>query len=80
MVRSSLQKKIFVQYRAFLKISWDNLPLREHIRQEYKKYAFSMPRSDFLRIEHVMRRGDKQLKLLSSEGVDAVKYVGGRNR
>ena len=77
MAYSSLQKKILSQYRSFMKISWNNPSLKEHIRTEFKKYS-DIPKSDFLRIEHILRRGDKQLKMLRKEGVDGIRYVGSR--
>jgi succinate dehydrogenase assembly factor 1 len=79
MARSSLQKKILAQYRSFMKISWNNPSLKEHIRREFRKYGDSIPRSDFLHIEHILRRGEKQLKMLRKEGVDNVHYVGKKN-
>ena len=76
MARSSLQKKILAQYRSFLKISWSNPSLKDHIKTEFRKYSDNIPRSDFLHIEHMLRRGDKQLKMLKDEGVDGIRYVG----
>ena len=76
MARSSLQKKILAQYRSFMKISWNNPTLKEHIRTEFKKYGDTIPKSDFLHIEHILRRGEKQLKMLRKERVDGIRYVG----
>ena len=76
---SSLQKKILVQYRSFLKLSWNNPVLKQHIKDEFQKYGKNIPKSDFLHIEHLLRRGDKQLKMLKEDGVDGIKYFGRNN-
>ena len=80
MVRSALQKKVLKQYRDFLRISWNQPDLRAHVRHEFKRQSTSVPRSDFLLVEHLLRRGDKQLKMLSKDSVDAVSYFGGKSR
>lgn len=37
--------------------------------QEFRRQAMQVKRSDFKRIEHMIRKGDKQLKLLQMPGV-----------
>ena len=50
--------------------------MKEHVRSEYRKFGNEVARSDFLHIEHLLRRGEKQLKMLKREGVDKIHYRG----
>lgn len=45
--------------------------------EEFRRQSFSTKRSDFKKIEHMLRKADKQIKLLSMPGV---KIVGGTSK
>ena len=50
-----------------LRATKDKEGFREHIKHEFRKGA-TLPRTDILRIEYMLRRGHQQLKLLKQPG------------
>ena len=72
MVRhSKVQKQILSLYREFLKISKAKPGMTDYIRNEFKKNA-AIPRTETLHIEHLFRRGQRQLQMLQRQDVQGV--------
>ncbi len=65
---SKVQIQVLSLYRHFLRAAKDKPGIIEHIKQEFKKNSV-IPRHDILRIEHLMRRGERQLDLVKNTGV-----------
>lgn len=54
--------------------------MTQYAAQEFRRQATSVARSDFKRIEYLLRQGDKQLKLLNMPGVRRVVLCGRSER
>ena len=61
---SKVQKQILDLYRQFMRASKDRPGIKEHIRREFRRQAFRIPKTDVMRIEHMLRRGKRQLDAL----------------
>ena len=44
------------------------------VKNEFRLQASSVPRNDFTRIEHLLRYGHKQIKLINMPGFKSAKY------
>ena len=66
---SKLQLQVLHLYKMFLRASENKPGVREHIQYEFRKGA-KISRTDTLRIEHKVRRAERQLKMLQSGSVD----------
>ena len=60
---SRLQKQVLSLYRQFLKVAREKPGFSMYVREEFKRNA-CIPRTDGLRIEYLLRRGQKNLKEL----------------
>lgn len=87
MVLSGLQKEVVSLYRRFLRIAAEkDAPrgaslshlLRQadtstlFVRQEFRRQVQSVKRSNFKAIEYMIRKGEKQLKVLHMPGAGVV--------
>ena len=63
MRRSGLQQEVLKLYRALLRASRGRSGIREYVISEFRRNV-SVKRTDTLRIEHLLRHGHRQLKLL----------------
>ena len=69
MVRhSKIQIQVLGLYRQFMRAAQDRPGIADHIRSEFKK-NMQLPRSDSLRIEFLMRRGQRQLDQLKTSTI-----------
>lgn len=74
MRKSGLQSDIFSLYRQLLRAAkakeapTQTMELSNFIKHEFRDRAFSIGRTDFRLIEHYLRHGHKQLKLLKMPG------------
>lgn len=66
---SKLQKNILAIYKQFLRSSQDKPGTKEYVRMEFRKNATSIARTDVLRVEYLLRRAEKQLKLVQNDSV-----------
>lgn len=64
-MRSRLQKEVLKLYRGLLDASKGKEGFREHIQREFRKNA-SLPRTDGMRIEYLLRRGEHSLRKLKN--------------
>lgn len=62
---SKLQLQVLALYKNFLRVSADKPGVRHHIQTEFRKWS-SLQRTDVLRIEHLIRRGQRQLTMLQT--------------
>ena len=70
---SGLQLDVISLYRRLLRIAGSKDPagangLREIVSRQFRDKALSIARSDFQQIEHWLRYGHKQIKLLEKKG------------
>lgn len=66
MAYSRLQKEVLKLYRGLLKASEGKGGFTEHIRREFRKNA-ALPKTDGMRIEYLLRRGQTNLKELKKQ-------------
>jgi len=69
---AGLQKDVFALYRALLRSARkkdnEQRDLYNFVKDEFRAKALSIPKTDFKRIEHSLRHGHKQKKLLEMPG------------
>jgi len=68
---SRLQVKVLNLYKQFIKVCGDKPGMKDHVRNEFKKNRL-IPRTDILRIEHHVRRGERQLTLLEKPTISRI--------
>ena len=68
---SKIQLQVLKLYRDFLRLSRDKPGVRDHVRSEFKRHA-GIPKQDALTIEHLIRRAERQLSVLSKPSVQGV--------
>mmetsp|Transcript_9918 Transcript_9918/g.25235 ORF Transcript_9918/g.25235 Transcript_9918/m.25235 type:complete len:108 (-) Transcript_9918:649-972(-) len=81
---SGLQRQVLSLYRAALRTAREKPDdqrrmIEEYTRGEFQKHA-SLSKSDYMRIEHMLRKGSKQLELLNmphTTGVHVAPHTGG---
>lgn len=79
--RSGLQNDVLSLYRKILRVakSKDNLSLEpktfEFAREKFRIDATNTKRSDFKRVEFLLRQGHKRLRQLSLPGVKVASFV-----
>lgn len=71
--RSGLQLDVLKLYRMLLRTARAKDPVSPHhfvsfVRQEFRKSAASAKRTDIKRIEHLLRQGIKQKKVIEMPG------------
>lgn len=77
MKHSGLQKDVLSLYRQLLRQCRPTAlaPLAQSrlvLREEFRGHADPIKRSDFMRIEYLLRKGHKRVKLMQMEGVKGV--------
>ena len=65
---SKIQKQVLSLYKQFLRVTKDQPSFTDYIRSEFRKNA-SMPRTDTIKIEYLLRRGWRQLDMLKTSSV-----------
>lgn len=68
---SQIQRKVLQLYKEFLRISDGKPDMKYTIQCQFKKNA-EYPRTDTQRIEHMIRRAERQLKQLKKSTVTNV--------
>jgi hypothetical protein len=73
---SGLQKQVLSMYAAFLRVIRTKQPegqpgLRQVVGTEFRRGA-QVPKSDFRLIEHLIRKGGRQLELLKSDNIQSI--------
>nr|XP_054759331.1 succinate dehydrogenase assembly factor 1, mitochondrial-like [Lytechinus pictus] len=66
---SKLQLQVLQLYKTFLRVAENKPGVKAQIQYEFRKGA-KMPRTDLMRIEYVVRRAERQLKMLQTGSVD----------
>ena len=61
---SKVQLQVLALYKEFLRVAKDRPGIKERIQFEFRRNAV-IPRTDTLRIEHVIRRAHRQLEILN---------------
>lgn len=65
---SKVQLHVLKLYKEFLREAKNRPGIAEHIKQEFRKNAV-IPRTDSMRIEHIMEKAFRQLELLKKSTV-----------
>ena len=68
---SKIQVQVLGLYRQFLKAAKDRPGVSEHIKHQFKRNAV-IPKTDSLRIEHLIRQAERQLQMLKKSNVQAI--------
>ena len=68
---SKIQLQVLRLYKEFMRAAQHKPGMNDHVRLEFKKNAV-IPRTDTLRIEHILRRADRQLNLLKKPSVTSM--------
>ena len=77
---SKLQRQVLQLYKQFMRLAEQKPGLVSHVQYEFRKWA-TLERTDVLRIEHLLRRGNRQLVMLQRGGVDrAGAFVSDKDR
>lgn len=71
MRRSRIQSGVLALYKAFMKEGKGIPGLQDRVRHEFKKNA-SIPKTEVMRIEYLVRRGWNQLTTIQSSQVSGV--------
>lgn len=66
---SKLQIQVLCLYKNFLKAAANKPGVKSQVQFEFRKWA-QLQETDVLRIEHLLRRGERQLKMLQTGAVD----------
>ena len=66
---SKLQRQVLQLYKQFMRLAEQKPGLASHVQYEFRKWAV-LERTDVMRIEHLLRRGQRQLQMLNTRGVD----------
>lgn len=69
---SKIQIKVLSLYKACLRAAQGKPGFDYAIRQEFKKNAVTIDKSDILRIEHLMRNGQRKLDLMKDPNVQGM--------
>ena len=68
---SKIQIQVLSLFRQFLRAAQGRPGIAEHVRAEFKKNK-TLPRTDTLRIEFLMRRGARQLEQIQSSSIKKI--------
>lgn len=66
---SQIQQQVLSLYKQFLKVAKAKPGLDGYIRSEFRNNAKTLSKMDTLHIEHLLRRGQRQLQMLKGEQV-----------
>lgn len=66
---SQLQLQVLSLYKQFLRTTENQTRFQYYIKNEFRKYAASIPRTDIIKIEYLLHRGWRQLDMLKSSSV-----------
>ncbi|KAJ7280482.1 hypothetical protein O6H91_19G038400 [Diphasiastrum complanatum] len=77
---SGLQRQVLSLYRSLLRAARLKSPearvnIEAIVSSEFRKQASSVDKKDFVRIEHLLRKGTKQLEMLNNSSTDAICIV-----
>jgi len=73
---SNIQRDIIHQYRTLLRLSRDkDQSIRAAIINEFHENATSVQRKNSLKIEYLIRRGEKHIELLKTAGMTRRRQV-----
>lgn len=67
---SKIQLQVLSLYKQFMKVTKDQPGFRQYIQEEFRKNS-TLPRTDSIKIEYLLRRGWRQLKMLQTSSVSS---------
>lgn len=65
---SKIQLQVLSLYRQLMRTTKDQPSFQEFVRAEFRKHG-ALPRTDFVKVEYLLRRGWRQLDMLKSSDV-----------
>jgi len=68
---SKIPLQILSLYRSFLRVAKHKPGAMEYVRHEFRQNA-AIPKTDSVRIEHLLRRGERQIKDFSNPSITSV--------
>lgn len=71
MAPSKVQRQVLALYKSCLRAATNKPGFQENVRFEFKKNA-SIPRTEFMRIEQLMRNGQRKLKMIQDPNVSGM--------
>jgi succinate dehydrogenase assembly factor 1 len=69
---SKIQLKVLSLYKACLRAAKDKPGFDQTIRTEFKKNSKHIEKSDILRIEHLIRHGERKLNMIKDPNVSGM--------
>ena len=73
---SKIQKQVLSLYKSCLRASYGKPGFENSIRKEFKKNATAIDKKDVLRIEYLMRHGNRKLAMIKDPNVSGMgKFV-----
>ena len=72
MQRSQLQREVIKLYRGLVRASKGKKGMKEHVQLVFRENA-DIPKRDYIHIEYLLRRGQRQLRTLEVGGVTKVR-------
>lgn len=67
---SGLQRDVLSLYRKLIRVAKKKAPsTHSYVKEKFREDALALKKNDFRLIEHAIRHGEKQLKLLKMPGV-----------
>jgi len=71
MPRSKLQAQVLSLYKQCLRVAASKPGFQANVRAEFRRHA-AIPRTDTMRIEHVMRAGYRKLDMMRDPNVSGM--------
>lgn len=68
---SQMQRQVLLLYRQFLKAANGKPGVTSHVRQQFRVNA-TIPKTEVVRIENLVRRAERQLAMLQKPTVDSI--------
>lgn len=68
---SKLQLEVLSLYKQCLRVAQNKPGIKENVHYEFRKNA-QIPRTELLRIEHLLRQGKRKLKMINDPFVTGV--------
>ena len=69
--RSQIQRQVLSLYKNCLRSAENKPGIKTMVRNEFKKQA-NVPKTDIMRIEHLVRNGQRKLKMIQDPNVKAM--------
>ncbi|CAG0916548.1 unnamed protein product [Notodromas monacha] len=79
-MRSGLQRQVLSVYKRSLRAAKNKPGFYENVRSEFRRNAAAVAKQDVMHIEHLLRKAEKKIKLMTDEFVQSVRTVRATDR